>query len=109
MTTKFIVSNDHPFEVIPPDILLKLDSVTLKTKKGFIQGETVLYNNTPINVFKGIPFAKPPVGPLRFRKPEPIDKWKGIYHANTYKSACAQSILRKKFYLTSFFMREQSI
>lgn len=80
---------------LAPDILLKVDYVTLKTRRGFIQGETVLYNNTPINVFKGVPFAKPPVGPLRFRKPEKVDKWKGIYYANSYKSPCAQSILRK--------------
>jgi para-nitrobenzyl esterase len=41
-------------------------------------------------VFKGIPFAAPPVGPLRWREPMPVPSWKGVRAATQYQSACAQ-------------------
>ncbi len=34
--------------------------------------------NNRISVFKGIPYAKPPVGKLRWRTPEPADSWEGV-------------------------------
>ena len=46
---------------------------------GKIQGE--LGTSTAGRVFhsfNGIPFAKPPVGPLRFLKPEAVDSWEGV-------------------------------
>lgn len=41
-------------------------------------------------VFKGIPYAKPPVGDLRFHSPEEPDAWEGIRSAREYGSGCAQ-------------------
>jgi len=39
--------------------------------------------------FLGIPFAKPPVGDLRFRNPRSYDKsWKGTRDASKYSPAC---------------------
>jgi len=37
-----------------------------------------------VTSFKGIPFAKPPVGPLRWRAPEPIAPWAGIRDATKF-------------------------
>src|ERR1700738_4573824 len=37
-----------------------------------------------IRSFKGIPFAHPPVEELRFRKPQPVQNWKGIRKADTF-------------------------
>lgn len=34
--------------------------------------------------FLGIPFAKPPVGPLRYAAPEPVDPWEGVRDATAY-------------------------
>ena len=31
-----------------------------------------------IHIFKGIPFAAPPVGPLRWKEPQPVVPWKGV-------------------------------
>lgn len=37
-----------------------------------------------IRSFKGIPFAQPPVGNLRFREPQPAQPWKGVRKANAF-------------------------
>lgn len=52
----------------------KLDPTLVKTKDGIIQGTI----ENDIRVFKGIPFAAPPVGDLRWKTPQPAEKWKGI-------------------------------
>ena len=40
--------------------------------------------------FKGIPFAQPPVGDLRWRAPQPVAKWTGVRRANAFGSPCVQ-------------------
>lgn len=40
--------------------------------------------------FKGIPFAAPPIGPLRWRPPQPVISWSGIRSATEYGPDCMQ-------------------
>ena len=40
--------------------------------------------------WKGMPFAAPPVGPLRWRAPQPPAKWSGVRDATAYGSDCMQ-------------------
>jgi para-nitrobenzyl esterase len=40
--------------------------------------------------FKGIPFAAPPVGDLRWRPPQPVKPWSGVREATSYGPACIQ-------------------
>ncbi|XP_071130067.1 fatty acyl-CoA hydrolase precursor, medium chain-like isoform X2 [Mytilus galloprovincialis] len=42
--------------------------------------------------FRGIPFGKPPIGPLRFTKPQPVDKWTETLDATEFGAACSQSV-----------------
>ncbi len=43
-----------------------------------------------IKIFRGIPFAQPPVGPLRFRAPQPALPWKGLRDATHFAAAAMQ-------------------
>ena len=46
-----------------------------------------------VHVFKGIPYAEPPVGDLRFRPPETKVPWEGVYDATEFKSTCSQPVM----------------
>jgi para-nitrobenzyl esterase len=42
-------------------------------------------------MFLGIPFAAPPTGELRWKPPQPVEKWQGTRKANSYGAACPQA------------------
>ncbi len=42
----------------------------------------------------GVPFAAPPVRDLRWREPQPIAPWKGVYHADRKAPECIQVLRR---------------
>lgn len=45
----------------------------------------------PIRAFMGIPYAKPPVGKLRFKAPQPVDPWfHNILYAQEEPPMCSQ-------------------
>ncbi len=44
-----------------------------------------------ISVFKGIPFAAPPVGDLRWKAPAAVKPWSGIRKADAFANACMQA------------------
>lgn len=77
----------------PNDLNFKIDSlssVNVKTKSGMIQGERIDVLSKEVDVFLGIPFAEPPIGDLRFRKPKEIKPWAGIYRAIRFGRPCLQ-------------------
>ena len=52
----------------------------VKTYSGLISG----IEKDDYTLFLGIPYAKPPVGALRWRAPQKLEPWEGIYQANSY-------------------------
>jgi para-nitrobenzyl esterase len=55
----------------------------VKIDTGLISGTTV----GDIHVYKGIPFAAPPVGDLRWKPPQPVAPWQGIKDCTAFSSA----------------------
>lgn len=56
--------------------------VQAKTENGIIEGN---YNtHTGIQTYFGVPFAKPPVGELRWKAPQPLDNWKGVKETKSF-------------------------
>ena len=43
-----------------------------------------------VRVYKGIPFAAPPVGDLRWHEPRPPSHWEGVHQADTFSPVCMQ-------------------
>ena len=54
----------------------------VKTENGLVRG--LAGNNARISVFKGIPYAAPPVGRNRWRAPRPAQNWDGIKDAFSF-------------------------
>lgn len=54
----------------------------VKTNNGWVQG--IPAADPRITAFKGIPYAKPPVGELRWKEPQPADDWEGVLLADKF-------------------------
>ena len=59
-------------------------------KNGKVQGRLLPVLNGSVGAFLGIPYAKPPVGKLRFRYPQPVDSWEGVKNASSFSNTCFQ-------------------
>ena len=67
----------------------RIDGGPLQIASGKITGDITGKDNT-ISVYKGIPYAVPPVGNLRWRTPQPVTPWDGIRPALAYGPAALQ-------------------
>ncbi|MCX6551264.1 MAG: carboxylesterase family protein [Acidobacteria bacterium] len=63
------------------------DPVAIDT--GLISGKVL---SSGVRVYLGVPFADPPVREFRWRDPQPVKPWKGIYHADRKPSMCMQQM-----------------
>src|SRR4051812_23196469 len=63
----------------------------VKTANGLIEGTGP--QATGVRMFKGIPFAAPPVGDLRWKAPQPVKNWTGVRQATAFAARCMQQPL----------------
>jgi para-nitrobenzyl esterase len=59
---------------------------TVKVDQGMLAGRV----EDGLTVYRGIPFAAPPVGDLRWRPPQPAARWSGVRQADTFGQQCMQ-------------------
>ena len=62
--------------------------LVIKTDRGKVQGK--MSADGQARDYLGIPYAAPPVGPLRWQAPQPAGKWHGVRQATTFGSHCMQ-------------------
>jgi para-nitrobenzyl esterase len=55
----------------------------VKVEGGLVQG----ISEDSLTVFKGVPIAAPSVGELRWRPPQPVEKWEGVKQVTKFASA----------------------
>jgi para-nitrobenzyl esterase len=61
----------------------------IKLTDGIISG-TTSYSKS-VNIFKGVPFAAPPVGELRWQPPQPVKQWNGIKKCDKFRASPMQA------------------
>ena len=64
-----------------------MSTTIVETQYGKVQGTT----SGPVYVWKGIPYAQPPLGDLRFRAPRAPHSWSGVRDATAYGLTSVQS------------------
>ena len=69
---------------------LLAQSHMVRTRSGEISG--VGSQTSRVVSFKGIPYAQPPVGDLRWRPPVPVKPWKGVRNGAAFGASCMQHI-----------------
>src|SRR5256714_13209341 len=60
----------------------------VKTANGIVEGSSE--QSSGIRTFKGIPFASPPVGDLRWQPPQPVKNWKDVRNTAQFGPRCMQ-------------------
>ncbi|WP_338875441.1 carboxylesterase family protein [Spirosoma sp. SC4-14] len=61
-----------------------------KTANGVVEG---VVESSGIHAFKGIPFAQPPVGDLRWKEPQPVKNWQGVKETKKFGPRAMQRAL----------------
>ncbi|XP_048755017.2 acetylcholinesterase-like [Ostrea edulis] len=68
-----------------------INAVEVNTPSGWVRGYEENYENKQLYRFVKIPFAQPPIGKLRFQKPQPIGEWEGVQGISDVNSpSCPQ-------------------
>ncbi|KAF2889613.1 hypothetical protein ILUMI_16560 [Ignelater luminosus] len=78
-----------------PEQRLPLTSRTVRTKYGDVSGVIVTLDSRhlePVEVFRGIPYASPPLGSLRFMPPVTGALWSGVKIADKFSPVCPQRL-----------------
>uniref|UniRef100_A0A1B6D898 Carboxylic ester hydrolase n=1 Tax=Clastoptera arizonana TaxID=38151 RepID=A0A1B6D898_9HEMI len=70
--------------------------VEVKVEEGVLRGreeQSDGLKSVTFYSFEGIPFAKPPIGELRFKEPQPLEPWNGVKDALEGGPACPQNMM----------------
>ncbi|KAL1423099.1 hypothetical protein MTO96_021481 [Rhipicephalus appendiculatus] len=62
----------------------------VRIENGLLAGKRISVLGKDVDAFLGIPYALPPIGNLRFEKPQPADAWEGTFQAVNKPPPCRQ-------------------
>ncbi|KAF7287549.1 hypothetical protein GWI33_005913 [Rhynchophorus ferrugineus] len=91
----FLFLDYYQCDPVPEAQRTPLTSRTVKTKYGDVSGVIVTPESKhlePVEVFRGIPYASPPLGSLRFMPPVTGALWQGVKIADTFSPVCPQRL-----------------
>ena len=74
----------------PQGVVAAIDG-PVRVDGGLISGITDAKSD--VKVFKGVPYAAPPVADLRWKPPAPVKAWTGVRQADQYAAPCMQPIV----------------
>lgn len=78
---------------------------TVKTKYGVLSGTEM----SGYTIFRGIPYAKPPIGELRFEPPQEPEAWERIRKADKFSARSMQGTMNEGFYGKEFYASPEMI
>lgn len=78
--------------------------LTVETKYGVVEG--IPGNNAAVAVFKGIPYAAPPVGAMRFMPPQQPESWEGVRKCHEFSKISLQPKSLSGLPFSDFFRKE---
>jgi len=90
-----------------PFTIFQNSTAPIHTDAGLISG--VSTSTSGVRAFKGIPFAAPPVGDLRWKPPQPALKWDGVRKADRFGPSCIQRLAGELLPWTKEFMAQGEI
>ncbi|XP_004774475.1 cholinesterase [Mustela lutreola] len=67
------------------------EDIIITTKNGKVRGINLPVLGGTVTAFLGIPYAQPPLGRLRFKKPQFLTKWSDTWNATKYANSCYQN------------------
>jgi para-nitrobenzyl esterase len=67
----------------------------VKTNNGYVSGAIIGEPGKEVSVFRGIPYAEPPVGELRWKPPQPVKAWSGIRECTRFTAMSPQTFIPK--------------
>jgi para-nitrobenzyl esterase len=82
-------------------------SKPVATQTGLVTG--TLSSDHQVAVYRGIPYAAPPVGPLRWRPPQAAEKWNGVLKADHFSKNCVQPLVRNFLPWTPEYMLRNGV
>ncbi|MCG8708081.1 carboxylesterase family protein [Brenneria sp. 4F2] len=75
---------------------------------GMIEGK--LSGDKQLALFQGIPYAAPPIGELRWKKPQPVNPWSGVKNTDAFAAGCMQkAVTGDKLPWTTEFLHQGPI
>lgn len=74
----------------------------VELSQGYLAG--ISTEDGAVTVFKGVPYAAPPVDDMRWKPPGPAASWDGVRQADTFGSSCIQNLARSRAPWTEEFM-----